>query len=160
MIRPVTLEDAEAIANIYNYYVECTVITFEEELISVDEMRERIKTISASFPYIVYIENDEVVGYAYANTWRTRKAYRFSAESSIYVKHDCHSKGIGHQLYSNLIDSLRNLGFHMVVGGVTLPNEKSEKLHNRLGFTKVAHFKDAGWKFEQWLDVGFWELLL
>lgn len=159
-IRPVRLEDAAMITEIYNYYVSETVITFEEDPVSVMEMTNRIQTISENFPYIVYEEDGNVIGYAYANTWRTRKAYRFSCEPSVYLKKDCQGHGIGTELYKALLSLLKERGFHLVVGVVTLPNDRSVHLHEKLGFTKAGHFTQAGRKFERWLDVGFWELLL
>lgn len=158
MIRPVTLADVQAICDLYNYYVEHTAVTFEEDLISLDEMADRIKTISSKFPYIVYEEDGQVVGFAYGNTWRVRKAYRFSCETSIYLKHDHQGRGLGEQLYVELISLLKAQGMHLIVGGLTLPNDRSVRLHEKLGFLPAGRFKEAGWKFNQWRDVGFWQL--
>lgn len=159
MIRPVTAEDVETIRSIYNYYIENTVITFEENALTLSEMQERVQTISSKFPYLVLEEDGEVVGYAYANTWRTRNAYRFSCETSIYLRHGLDGRGRGQRLYEALLCQLREQGFHLLVGGITLPNEKSVRLHEKLGFKKVGEFSEAGWKFDQWLDVGFWQLV-
>lgn len=160
MIRPATPDDAFAICTIYNYYIENTVITFEEEPITVEEMAERIRTYSEKYTYLVYEENGEVVGYAYGSSWRARKAYRFSTETTVYLKDGAAGKGIGTLLYSQLIEDLKVKGFHSLIGCITLPNEKSVKLHEKMGFKKVAHFHEAGWKFDSWQDVGFWEKLV
>ena len=160
MIRPATPADASAICSIYNHYIENTVITFEEEPVTVEEMAERIRSYSEKYAYIVYEEEGEVVGYAYGSSWRMRRAYRFSTETTVYIKDGAAGKGIGTLLYSELIGRLKEKGFHSLIGCITLPNDNSVKLHEKMGFKKVAHFHEAGWKFDRWLDVGFWEKLV
>jgi phosphinothricin acetyltransferase len=160
MIRSVYNEDAEAICSIYNYYVKNTIITFEEKPVSKEEMKDRIAKATVSLPWVVWEANGGIKGYAYTSKWKTRSAYRFSVESSIYLQPDFIAKGAGRILYETLISELRNFSLHTVIGGIALPNESSIALHERLGFIKVAHFKEVGWKFDQWIDVGYWELLL
>jgi len=160
MIREVNADDAKTICDIYNYYVENTIITFEERRISTTEMHKRIKEVTASLPWLVYEENGMVVGYAYASKWRSRSAYRFSVESTVYLSKDTTGRKIGTQLYEALISRLRGLSIHAVIGGISLPNPASVALHERMGFDKVAHFKEVGWKLNQWIDVGHWELIL
>jgi len=160
MIRGVYTEDAEAVCSIYNHYVKNTIFTFEENPVSTEEMKDRIAEATVSLPWVVWEENGEIKGYAYASKWKTRSAYRFSVESSIYLQPDFIGKGAGRKLYETLISELRNLSLHTVIGGIALPNESSVALHERLGFLKVAHFKEVGWKFGRWIDVGYWERLL
>lgn len=160
MIRSVYTEDTEAICSIYNHYVINTILTFEEKPVSKEEMTDRIAKVTVSLPWIVLEENEEINGYAYANNWKIRSAYRFSVESSIYLRPEFLGKGAGRILYEALISKLHNLSLHTVIGGIALPNESSVALHERLGFLKVAHFTEVGWKFNQWIDVGYWELLL
>lgn len=160
MIRTARRTDAPAICGIYNYYVENTAITFEEVAVTPAEMESRIAHNLEKYAYIVYEENNEITGYAYGSLWRSREAYRFSTETTVYLKHGCFGKGIGTQLYTELILQLKAKGFHSLLGCITIPNEQSIHLHEKLGFKKVAHFKEAGWKFSQWLDVGFWELIV
>jgi L-amino acid N-acyltransferase YncA len=160
MIRSVYIEDAEAVCSIYNHYVRNTIITFEETPISKEMMKDRIAEATVSLPWVVWEDNEEIRGYAYASKWKTRSAYRFSVESSIYLQPDFIGKGTGKILYEALISELRNRSLHTVIGGIALPNENSVALHERLGFIKVAHFKEVGRKFDQWIDVGYWELLL
>lgn len=159
MIREVAEDDAKTICDIYNYYVENTIITFEEQKVSTTEMQKRIKEVTDSLPWLVYEENGIVVGYAYASKWRSRSAYRFSVESTVYLAKDSTGRGIGTQLYEALISRLRRLSIHAVMGGISLPNPVSVALHEKMGFDKVAHFKEVGQKFNQWIDVGYWELL-
>jgi phosphinothricin acetyltransferase len=160
MIRPATPPDAAAIAEIYNPYIRDTVITFEEEEVSAEEIASRIEKVTRTYPWIVWEEDGRLIGYAYGSTWRTRHAYRFATETAIYLAADCRGKGIGTKLYQALLAELRQRGFHSVLGCLALPNAPSVALHERLGFTKVGHMKEAGWKFGAWVDVGFWELQL
>ncbi len=163
MIRKVRVEDAAAICNIYNYYVDDTIITFEEEAVDVAEMESRIKQINTKFPWFVYCDENnqaKVLGYAYAASWRSRSAYQYSVESSVYIDKEHAGKGIGTKLYQELINKLIPLGLHTVIGGIAIPNDDSIKLHKRLGFEKVAHFNQVGKKFNQWIDVEYWQLSL
>ena len=161
MIRPVRpAEDAAAICEIYNHYVTDTVVTFENEAIALPAMRKRIETIAARFPCLVYEQGGRVLGYCYADTWRTRVAYGRTVETTVYLHRDWMGKGIGSQLYAELLGRLRTAGLHVAVASITLPNTASVALHERLDFRKVAHFTEVGWKFDRWLDVGFWELIL
>ena len=161
MIRMAEISDAEAIVSIYNYYVANTTITFEERQVSVEEMAGRIKDIqSTGLPWFVIEDAKQVVGYAYASKWKTRSAYRFSVETSVYLKSSCHARGLGSRLYEALFAALSSQGIHAAIGGIALPNESSVYLHEKFGMKKVAHFEQVGFKFGQWLDVGYWQKVL
>jgi L-amino acid N-acyltransferase YncA len=160
MIRSATRADASSIAEIYNYYILNSVITFEEEIIYSSDMQERIAETQHSYPWLVYEDNGSIAGYAYASKWRSRCSYRNSVESTVYLHKDKTGRKIGSHLYSELIDKLEIAGFHTVIGGVALPNESSVALHEKLGFKKIAHFREVGWKFQRWVDVGYWQLIL
>lgn len=160
MIRLASPDDAERIASIYNHYVEHTIITFEEEPVSAAEMEERIVRITASHPWLVLEHEGEMYGYAYATRWRERASYRLSAESTVYLAPDRTGQGRGTRLYGALIDRLREAGLHCVMGGIALPNPASVALHEKLGFRKVAELKEVGRKFDEWIDVGYWQLVL
>jgi len=157
-IRKVTIEDAEAIARIYNYYIENTVITFEEIPLSIESMTSRIETIAAKYPYLVLEDQNGLIGYAYATEWKARSAYRFSTEVTIYLDHLKTGKGAGSLLFSALLDEIRKTGLHVIIGGIALPNIASVALHEKFGFRKVAHFEEIGYKFGRWIDVGYWEM--
>ena len=158
MLRPVTPEDASAIAEIYNHYIRETIITFEEIVVDAAEIKNRIQHITPKYPWLVYENNGEIIGYAYATEWRSRSAYRFTTESAIYLKPNQSSKGIGTLLYKELLHKLKQQNIHVVMGVLTLPNPQSVKLHEKFGFKKVAHFSEVGFKFDQWADVGYWQL--
>lgn len=160
MTRFVEKRDVQAISDIYNYYVQHAIATFEEVPITAAEMEKRIDAIYPQFPWIVYEADGLLLGYAYANAWKTRSAYIRTVETSVYITPNAVGKGIGKELYQYLIQELKAAGMHVLIGGISLPNEASVRLHERMGFEKVAHFKEVGFKFGQWLDVGYWELML
>lgn len=160
MVRPATLGDAESIVNIYNYYVKNTTVTFEEEAVGVSEMRERMREAFEKYAWLVYETEGKVVGYAYSSAWRSRPAYRYSVEVSVYLENGLSGKGIGSALYRELLDRLIRLDLHSVIGGMALPNDACIALHNKYGFGKVAHFKEVGYKFGKWIDVVYYEKIL
>jgi phosphinothricin acetyltransferase len=160
MIRPARIGDAEAIRGIYNYYIENTVITFEEIPLPAREMEERIRKILSKYPCFVWEDEGEVTGYTYINTWKERAAYRYAAELSIYLKDGRQGKGAGRLLLTRLLEEVRKTGVHALVSGITLPNDRSVGLHEKFGFKKIAQFNEIGYKHGRWLDVGYWELLL
>jgi len=160
MIRNVTINDAKKICDIYNHYVQNTTISFEKQPVSVPEMKKRIQKITASYPWLVSEKTHIITGYTYASTWMVRSAYKYTVESTIYLDPTFKGKGIGSKLYGSLITELCKLSVHSVIGIITLPNPASVALHEKMGFEKVAHYKEVGWKFNKWIDVGHWELVL
>ncbi|MFZ6843681.1 arsinothricin resistance N-acetyltransferase ArsN1 family B [Undibacterium sp. RuTC16W] len=159
-LRMVSIDDAEAICRIYNYYVVNSTISFEEEEVGVTEMTRRILDITHDYPWLVLERDGMVVGYAYATKWKPRSAYRFSVECSVYLSNDAVGQGAGTLLYESLFDQLSTLGVHSVIGGIALPNSASVALHEKLGFSKVAHFSQIGFKKDRWVDVGYWQKAL
>jgi L-amino acid N-acyltransferase YncA len=160
-VRPATAFDAEALARIYNYFVLNTVITFEEEPVSAATMATRVAEVqSASLPWLVAEVDGVVVGYTYASKWKVRSAYRYSVETTIYLEQGREGQGLGTRLYSELLRILREQGIHAAIGGAALPNEASVALHEKLGFERVATFRQVGFKFQQWVDVAYWQILL
>lgn len=161
MIRPAEPRDAAAITAIYNHYIANTTITFEEEAITAQDIAERIEEIgSANLPWLVAEEDGAIVGYAYASKWKGRCAYRYSVECAVYFSPSSVSKGWGTKLYDALFAVLREKSIHVVIGGIALPNPASVALHEKLGMKKVAHFSEVGFKFDRWLDVGYWQMSL
>jgi L-amino acid N-acyltransferase YncA len=157
-VRTVRAGDAESIARIYNHYVAQTTITFEEAAVAVADMRQRLDDIAAAnLPFLVADAGGDVIGYASAGKWKGRCAYRFSVEVSVYIDPAHGRKGVGSALYAELFPLLRDSGIHAVIGGIALPNQASVALHEKFGLTKVAHFREVGFKFERWIDVGYWQ---
>jgi len=160
MIRKVKESDSRSILDIYNYYIENTTITFEQTSLSINEMEARVKKISESFPYLVREDEGKITGYAYANTWKERCSYNKTAEISIYLRNGTQGKGRGKELLKSLIDELYNNQFHLLIAGITQPNDASVKTIEHFGFKKVGQFTEVGFKKNRWIDVGYWELLL
>ena len=159
MIRAVQDKDANDIVKIYNYYITETLATFEEQVISTADMLARIKKVHTNdLPWLVAEDSSgKVIGYAYATKWRERFAYRFSVEVTVYLSPNQQGKGLGSRLYTELFSKLKQRSIHSVIGGITLPNPASIALHEKFGMQQVAHFKEVGFKFEKWLDVGYWQ---
>lgn len=161
LIRPATSADADSVAGIYNHYVENTAISFEESAVSARVMAGRIGDVmAASFPWLVAERGGKVVGYAYATQWKTRGAYRFSAECTVYLAPGVVGGGLGSELYTALFAELRNRQYHVAIGCIALPNTASIALHKKMGMTQVAHFKEVGYKFGRWIDIGYWQCAL
>jgi phosphinothricin acetyltransferase len=160
MIRSATPEDAARIAAIYNYYIENTVVSFEEESVSEAEMRRRIAYARSFCPWLVAEEKGELLAYAYGSPWTARTGYRNSVESTVYVAHDHRREGLGIELYRRLINRLKSQGMHCAIAVIALPNPASVALHEKLGYQKVGELEEVGWKFEHWVNVGYWQLLL
>jgi len=158
-IRSAKLTDAEQIAEIYNYYILNTHHTFEIEPLSAEEMKRRVGEVSGEYPYLVAETDGEIQGYIYAAQFRLREAYKHSFEVSIYVRNQAKQKGIGSELYKRLLKELKETDIHTIIAGISLPNEASVKFHQKLGFEKVGHFREVGYKLGRWVDVGFWEML-
>ncbi len=161
MIRDALQEDSVAIAAIYNDYIDNTAISFEEARVSGTDIQGRIEAVQeAGLPWLVVEEEGVVVGYAYATKWKERSAYRFSVEASVYLANHVKGKGLGRQLYEAMFARLKKAGIRTILAGITLPNPASVALHEKMGMKKVAHFEKVGFKFNQWQDVGYWQLRL
>ena len=159
-IRPVTLDDARAIAAIYNPYIADSVITFEEQPVKAAEMARRIAAVVPRLPWLLLEQEGRVLGFAYASPWRERTAYRHTVETTIYLESRFAGQGMGKLLYDALLNDLRKIGLHTAIGVISLPNPASVALHERCGFTNAGHLSEVGWKFGRWVDVGYWQLML
>lgn len=161
MFRPAIASDARALADIYNHYILGSIVTFEEQPVSPSDIADRIAEVARlPLPWLVYEHEDAIVGYAYATKWKGRCAYRYSVETTVYLAPAFIGKGIGTALYRALLKHLKGQGLHVAIGGIALPNAASVALHEGLGFRKVAHFPEVGFKFDRWIDVGYWQLTL
>jgi phosphinothricin acetyltransferase len=159
-IRSVRPEDAEQILEIYSPHVTDTPVSFETEVPTLLEFKKRIEEYTAKFPWIVAEINGEIAGYAYASTHRSRAAYEWSVECSVYIDKSHQGKKIGTALYAKLFEMIKAQGAVNVYAGITLPNEGSIRLHESMGFFPIGTFKDVGFKLGKWWDVGWWQLQL
>lgn len=150
--------DGTACAAIYAPHVEGGAVSFEEVPPTGAEMAARIERTQATHPWLVAIDAERVAGFAYGCQHRTRAAYRWSADVSVYVDVGSRRTGIGRALYVELLARLRSQGFHVACAGITLPNEASVGLHESLGFEPVGVYRSIGWKAGAWRDVGWWQL--
>lgn len=159
-IRPVRPDDFDFVAALTNRYIAGTSIHFGTEPVTAAELREPWLAHRARYPFFIGEADGRPVGYAKAGQFRTRAAYDWSAEVGIYLDQSCHGRGWGKALYAHLIDACRAVGFHSLIGGITLPNPASIRLHEALGFKHVGTFDRIGWKFGAWHPVAFYQLML
>ncbi len=155
-IRLATIADSREILKIYAQYID-TPITFEYTLPEENEFAERIRNTTSIYPYLVCEEKGEIVGYAYAHRHKEREAYQWNAELSVYIDQAYTAKGLGKKLYGALIEILKLQGVKTVYGGVTVPNEKSERLHTAMGFSLLGVYRNTGYKCGKWHDVAWFE---
>ena len=157
-IRDVVDADCEAIARIYNHYVEHSVITFEEEPVPAHELARRVRDLTgAGLPWLVAAHAGSIAGYAYASPYHKRSAYRFTVEATVYLDPARTGRGLGTALYTTLLERLRAKSVRVVIGAIALPNDACVALHERLGFTKAGHLEQVGFKHGRWVDVGYWQ---
>jgi phosphinothricin acetyltransferase len=159
-VRSATLDDAEPLLAIYRPFVLNTAISFELEPPSVAEFRGRIERSLGEWAWLVAERDRRPIGYAYATPHRSRGAYKWSVEPSVYVDEGSHRQGIGKMLYEALLPLLAQKGWCNAYAGITLPNDASVALHRRLGFQAVGVFRSVGRKFGAWHDVSWWHLRL
>jgi L-amino acid N-acyltransferase YncA len=157
IVRPARLEDAKAIAEIYNHFVVKSTSTFETEPVDVHEMVRRVdEAIGDGYPFLTAVDEGDLIGYAYGHRYRDRFAYAKTVEISVYVHPEWFRKGVAVELYTSLFKALQAAHFHAVIAGIALPNDASVALHQKFGMQKIAHFTEVGRKFGSWIDVGYW----
>ncbi len=159
-IRPVTPEDAPAVAAIYAYYVDGGVATFEEVAPDAAEMAGRIAAVVPAYPWLVAERGGRIVGYAYGRPYHPRAAYRWTCESAIYLAAEQRRTGLGRPLYEALLDELADRGFVSAIASITVPNPESTRFHEKLDFVSVGLMEGIGFKHGAWRNVGYWQLAL
>lgn len=159
-IRLASEADLPAIDEIYNWYIPRSTCTYDEQVHPFESRIEWFKHHGPRHPVTVAELDGQVVGWGSLSDFRDRSAYRFTCENSVYVKHDVQGKGIGSALLADLIERARALGYHTIIAGADAEQTASIALHRKFGFETVAHFKQAGYKFDRWLDVIFMQLRL
>lgn len=155
-IRPATSVDATAISRIYAPYVSESAISFESEPPTDAEIAARITDTTECYPWLV-AGSEEVVGYAYAGSHRSRDAYQWSVDISVYVASDHHRRGIARALYTALFALLKTQGFFNAYAGITIPNPASTGFHESIGFEPIGTYHDVGYKDGEWHDVRWYE---
>ncbi len=156
MIRFLEDKDIQACCDLYNWYIENTTITFEEEVLTLSQFTDRVHRIQKKYPYIVLEEDSKIVGYAYLDAFSPRVAYNWTADLSIYLDHTCKAKGYGSLLMKTILDLAQMDGYCHVVSIVTEGNQASEHIHEKFGFEKKAFFENFGYKFNTWLGVTYY----
>jgi L-amino acid N-acyltransferase YncA len=159
-IRLATKDDCASILEIYAPYITNTVITFEYQIPTIDEFRERMIKVQSSYPWLVCEVDGRVAGYAYASRFREREAYSWSVDFSVYIKPEHQGKNIGKALYTALFELLKLQGYYNAYAGVAVPNTKSEGLHESFGFKEIGVYRNVGYKFGKWHDVKWYSLKL
>ena len=159
-IRPVTPDDAPALAGIYGYYVERTAVSFEYVPPTAEEFRERITRTLQKYPYIAAVSGDRIIGYAYAREFVGRAACEWCVEATVYIAHDCRRTGAGRALYDALESILQQMGILNVYASIAFADGEdaylthdSAKFHARMGYEQVARFHRCGYKFGRWYDL-------
>lgn len=167
VIRSASVNDAEALLNIYAYYVENTAITFECEVPTVEEFQQRIANTLKKYPYLVAEKEGTILGYAYAGVFKNRAAYDWSAEVTIYLSHNATKCGIGRKLYEALETEMKKRGFLNLYACIGYPVEEDEYLtknsaqfHAHLGYQTVGEFHKCGYKFGRWYNMIWMEKLI
>lgn len=156
-VRLARPEDAPALLRIYAPFVTGSCVSFEYEAPTVEEFSKRIETIGASFPWLVCEADGKAAGYVYASRFAQRAAYRWDAEMSVYVSREYHRRGLGSALYGCEEALLAAQGYRKLYALITVPNPQSIGMHERMGYSRTALYKDAGYKFGAWRDVAVLE---
>lgn len=157
-VRLAEPSDAADIVSIYGPYCDSAIVSFEVVAPTLDQMRERISSVTAAYPWLVAETEGKVVGYVYASRHHERAAYRWSVDVAVYIAPSRQRAGVGRVLYEALFTILRAQGFFKAFAGITLPNPASIGLHESLGFRPAGLLRGVGHKFGKWLDVGWWQL--
>lgn len=159
LIRDFEERDILPAATLTNHYIQHTAVHFGIHPYTPEEFRA-IWHARDQYPWLTAEIDNRFAGYAKGARWRERDAYAKTVEVGLYIDPAFQKQGVGTALYKELLARLKNSGYHTAVGGVTLPNEGSVRLHESMGFTKVGVFREVGRKFDQWHDTGWWQLIL
>lgn len=159
-LRPAGAADLASINAIYNHYVLHCTCTYQTQPSTASQREEWFGQHGPEYPVMVAEQGGEVIGWASLSRFHPREAYRRTVEDSVYVRHDVQRLGVGHALLANLLRQAEGLGYHTVLGGISADREASLALHAKLGFEKVAHLREVGFKFGRWLDVVWMQRML
>lgn len=158
-MRQVTIQDAARICEIYNYYVQHTSVTFDTEPFTLEMMERKIQSIlDGGYDYWVYELDDIIVGFCHLNQWKPRNGYRFTSEISIYVAKEFVGRGIGVVMMNHLLAHVDRSKIRSILSCISLPNDSSVRVHEKLGFRQAGLYRRIGFKLGEWRDVGYWQL--
>lgn len=157
MLRDATIQDIPAIWDIYRPYILNTAITFEYDVPTLAQFEDRFRAITREFPWLVWEENGEILGYAYGSRAFERAAYGWDADLSIYLRQGCSGRGIGRALYETLEQRLAAQGYYVLYALVTSANAGSCAFHEAMGYREAVRLPACGFKFGQWYDVIWYE---
>lgn len=160
LIREAKNEDLEQLTAIYNWAVENTTASFDFSKQSIEKRREWFSHYGGTHPLIVAEVDGRVLGYSSLSKFRDKEGYARTVEVSVYIHPDFHGKGIGTRLLSEIINKGKALGHHVIVAGITAGNDVSIRMHERFGFKLCGHFSEVGYKFGEWQDCLFYQLIL
>lgn len=160
LIRPATLSDAPALLGLYAPYVTETAITFEYTIPTLTEFEQRMAHVMERYPYLAAEQNGQILGYAYASSFRPRAAYDWSVETSIYLDRAQRGKGVGTRLYHTLEEQLKKQHILNVYACIAYPNPESIGFHQQLGYKTIGHFTQCGYKNGIWYDMIWMEKML
>ena len=160
ILRAAATGDLAVINDIYNHYVRCSTCTCQTEPEPLSGRRAWFDAHDAAHPVTVAERDGVVLGWAALSRYHVREGYRRTVENSVYVHHDAHRQGIGRALLADLIERARVIGHHTIVASISAEHAKSVVLHDKLGFEKVAHLREVGFKFGRFLDVVFMQRML
>ncbi|AFA47199.1 acetyltransferase GNAT family [Acetobacterium woodii DSM 1030] len=160
IIRMAKKSDAAELLNIYAPYVRDTAITFEYAVPTINEFSDRMQKTLSKYPYLVAVQNEEIIGYAYASTFKERAAYDWAVETTIYVKQEIRKSGVGKKLYQALEEVLKQQHVCNLYACIAYPNPPSIAFHERLGYQTIGHFSKCGYKFETWYDMIWMEKMI
>ncbi|MEE6132436.1 GNAT family N-acetyltransferase [Priestia aryabhattai] len=162
VIRKALAEDLPSMVDIYNQSVRQSAATFDLTPVTIEQRKSWFESHDQSqlFPLLVAERNSEVAGYASLSSYRDKEAYIRTVELSVYVDEAHQGYRIGKSLMEAILAQAKELNHHVVISGITKGNDKSIKMHEQFGFTFCGEFKEVGWKFDQWQDVLFYQLIL
>jgi L-amino acid N-acyltransferase YncA len=159
-VRAATEDDMRAVGEIYNGEIANGYATFDIEPKPLEDFLQWLDEAASPFCFLVAEDAGKIVGWGLLKPFRTRAAYRFTVEDSVYVLPEYQWRGVGRAILTRLVELAREAGFHTLLAGISVPNEASERLHASVGMEKIAHEREVGYKFERWIDVVWYQMML
>ncbi|WP_026570585.1 GNAT family N-acetyltransferase [Sediminibacillus sp. JSM 1682029] len=160
LIRNAEQTDIPSLLAIYNHAIEHTTATFDLKKQTIEQRKKWFSKYGDRYPLLVAEDDGKITGYSCLSAYRDKPAYQWTCELSVYVDPDSQGKGIGKWLMEAVLEKAKTLGYHSVISGITAGNQASIKLHEQFHFEFIGSFREVGYKFENWQDVWFYQLML